>query len=321
MAELFISYSSEDRPAAVLLADSLKRLALDVWYDKSLKPRQRWRVKIGDALSDARIVIAIWSASARTSKWVLHEADVAERTDRLLSLFIDNSEIPPPFSEDQALNFVNWNGDPEADCYLELIEAIGERLQRAELVEYAIFRRIQKSNPTANSKRRLRHYTYRDMLALCDEVRDHVRTFDPDVMFCFDSRGGIWAEMFFDRLTNRIPVIVGFRLKSSGPRKSDLVFNDCHLIQTPRWSLYVPPLLTSLPRSTKILFVDDYSHTGETCARVRSYLVDELGWNASAVRTLTLVTSPEAMENGQGPDIFGVKETAEIVDLFYMFRR
>jgi len=46
----------------VLLTDNLKQLALDVWYDKSLKARQTLVRKN----RDVRIVIAICSANART---------------------------------------------------------------------------------------------------------------------------------------------------------------------------------------------------------------------------------------------------------------
>ena len=165
-------------------------------------------MEIQRELNAAVMVLAIWSSHACASYWVKYEADVAFRNSRLISVFIDDTEIPAPFNQEQALDFANWQGEPEADVYLDLVEAIGEKLQRSELKEYAIYRKILKGSPEVKSKRRLRHYTYRDMLALCDEVRDDVRTFDPDVMFCFDSRGGIWAEMFFDRLTNRIPVIV-----------------------------------------------------------------------------------------------------------------
>ena len=96
-----------------------------------------------------------------------------------------------------------------------------------------------------------------------------------------------------------------------------MVFRDCDLIRTERWDLYLPPAVASLPRNTKVLFVDDYSHTGDSSFQFKSHLLERYGWNPEAVKTLTLITSPGAAHK---PDIFGVEEAAEI-DLFYMFHR
>ncbi len=307
MAEVFISYAHADRDLALLVDESLKRLDLDTWLDLDIKARDDFGERIQKELNLAQLVIAIWSPRAKASRWVKWESEQALHGDRLVSVFVGDVEtsMPPPFSMDQAIDFTGWTGDTAADCYLDLLETIGDKLQRSDIADYAVYRRIKKRNPEVQSKRRLRHFTYRDMLALCDKIRDEVRSFDPEVMVCFDSRGGLWAEMFFSRLTYRIPVIVGFRLKRDGPRKSDMVFRDCDLIQTERWDLYLPPAVTSLPRNTKVLFVDDYSHIGDSSFRFKSHLPE-------AVKTLTLITSPGAAHK---PDIFGMEEAAEI-DLF-----
>jgi hypoxanthine phosphoribosyltransferase len=322
MADIFISYSRPDREHARRMAERLARLDVDVWYDRNLRPAAFWRRDLERELDRAKLVMTLWSQGGTESRWVRHEAGIADEADRLISVRIEPCRIPPPFSEQQAVDLIDWNGDSDAGAWLDLVETIADRLQRGELKEYAIFRRIQKQTPAAaDSKRRLRHYTFRDMMALCDQMRDEVRAFDPDVLFSFDSRGGLWAEMFFDYLTYRIPVVIGFRIRNTGPRKGELGFSSYTKLETDRWHLYVPPILALLPRTTKILFVDDYSSTGASCTVFRRYMIDTVGHPPESVKTLTLITSPQAAANGSLPDIHGVIDDAEIVDLFYMFRR
>jgi hypothetical protein len=50
-------------------------------------------------------------------------------------------------------------------------------------------------------------------------------------------------------------------------------------------------------------------------------MIGALGYPEASIKTLTLITSPEARSRGRLPDIYGALETAETIDLFYMFRR
>src|SRR5271170_465763 len=68
---IFISYSSNDRRWADLLAKELIRHGLDVFYDQtSLVPGEDWRKAIEDALIGANTFIVLASPSARNSEWM-----------------------------------------------------------------------------------------------------------------------------------------------------------------------------------------------------------------------------------------------------------
>ena len=92
------------------------------------------------------------------------------------------------------------------------------------------------------------------------------------------------------------------------------------MLQTDRWNLFLPDIFEKLSRSTKVLYVDDYSNTGETCVAFRRHLVEELDYAPEGVRTLTLITTPKAEELGQSPGFSGDSVEAK-PRLFYMSLR
>lgn len=323
MADVFLSYRRTDRDAVDKIAEALDRLGIDVWYDTKIRPVQHWRRDIQRELAAAKAVVTLWTPEAIASRWVNLESSSALEDDRLISVMLAPCALEAPFSELQAIDLTNWSGDTADAPFLDLLDTIADKTRDTQLRDFVVMQRVRKADNEQGGRavRRIRHYSFLDLMRLCDGLRDQVREFDPDVFFAFDSRGGLWAEMFFDYLTHRVPVIVGYRLRNTGPRKSDLAFKDSTRLGTGRWDLYVPPAIAALPRTAKILFVDDYSATGDTCVTLKRHLVDTLGFPKSNVKTLTLVTAPDAQSKGQLPDIYGVVDTTEVIDLFYMYRR
>jgi len=101
MANIFISYSSEDEKFARKLAEDLIKLGHEPWFDK-------WEIKVGECIqskiehgvSEADYVIIILSPSSVESTWVEKEWkikywDEIERNETLvLPVLIENCEIP-----------------------------------------------------------------------------------------------------------------------------------------------------------------------------------------------------------------------------------
>ena len=147
------------------------------------------------------------------------------------------------------------------------------------------------------------------------------RAFDPNVLFAFDSRGGIWAQALAELAGVDTPIVTGFRLKSTGPRKASPLFSGSTALEAGRWSLLLPKAFLALPRETRVLIVDDYTDTGTTCALTKKYLVESAGWPEAGVRTLTLITTANTRQRNQMPDLWGAASDAAVNDLFYMYRR
>jgi hypothetical protein len=102
--DLFVSYSSRDRSFALKLANDLKEYGLTVWLDEwQVKPGQRLREGINDAIARCEYLLVLLSPHSIKSQWVKAELDSAmsreleiKRTFVIPSLLgrIEDREIP-----------------------------------------------------------------------------------------------------------------------------------------------------------------------------------------------------------------------------------
>ena len=67
MADVFISYAREDRPAAQLLARALEAGGRSVWWDREILPGKDFAELIGAELARAKAVVVIWSVASTKS--------------------------------------------------------------------------------------------------------------------------------------------------------------------------------------------------------------------------------------------------------------
>jgi len=100
MADIFISYSKEDRDQARLLAAFLEAEGYSVWWDASLLSGEDFRKLIMTELGRARAAIVIWTEKSIQSDWVQSEAGRAHADRKLIpikSKALSYRDIPPPF--------------------------------------------------------------------------------------------------------------------------------------------------------------------------------------------------------------------------------
>lgn len=106
MADVFISYSREDRAAAEWLAETIRTAGHSVWWDYELTPHQVFRDVIEAELNASAAVVVIWSMAARQSIWVKAEADRALYKNKLINTVnfdVDPRELPLPFNQVHAV--------------------------------------------------------------------------------------------------------------------------------------------------------------------------------------------------------------------------
>ena len=125
MADLFVSYKSEDRDRVAPLVAALEFDGLAVWWDAHLGGGDAWRDTIEDELNAAPCVLVVWSSHStrREGSFVRDEANRALRRGVYLPVRIDAVDPPLGFGETQALPLIGWKGDRSDPRYAAVLTA------------------------------------------------------------------------------------------------------------------------------------------------------------------------------------------------------
>jgi hypothetical protein len=128
MSHVFISYKREDLGRVAPLVQALREGGIDTWWDQDIPPGGAWRDTIVEKLDSAALCIAVWSETSTgpAGRFVREEAERSARRAAYLGLLID--PVPPPFgfSEWQAVDLSDWDGnagDPRLSHFVETVRA------------------------------------------------------------------------------------------------------------------------------------------------------------------------------------------------------
>ena len=144
MTDIFISYASEDRDRARILASTLQSQGWSVWWDRNIIAGQSFDITIERALESAKCVIVLWSNQSVQSEWVKNEAAAAAERGVLVPAMLDEVRIPLEFRRKQTVNLVGWKGDPKHEGFKDLCDGIATNVTEAGTT-------ILRSNPTQKS--------------------------------------------------------------------------------------------------------------------------------------------------------------------------
>ena len=111
MADVFLSYSSHDRPEARRVAVLLQDHGWSVWWDRGIEVGTPWADELEQALARTRAVVVLWSFRSKRSKWVRHEAAIGSEKGALISVLIAGTKVPSEFASCQAADLSGWDGD------------------------------------------------------------------------------------------------------------------------------------------------------------------------------------------------------------------
>lgn len=113
MADIFLSYAREDRPAVEKLAALLEAAGLSCWWDRQLAAGTRYRERTEAELNAAKAVLVVWTKHSVSSHWVADEAAAAQDADKLVPITLDGSTPPLGFRQFQVIDFSGWKGGSE----------------------------------------------------------------------------------------------------------------------------------------------------------------------------------------------------------------
>jgi TIR domain len=106
--DVFISYSQPDHDCAFALVARLEEQGIDCWVaPRDIAPSADWAAEIMDAISSARIMILVYSASSNLSPQVRREVERAVHKQlSILTFRIEN--VPPSKSLEFFLSAQHW---------------------------------------------------------------------------------------------------------------------------------------------------------------------------------------------------------------------
>jgi hypothetical protein len=161
MADIFISYASEDRERARALSETLGARGWSVWWDREIPLGQSFDEVIEKALKNAKCVIVLWSTVSVASEWVRNEASEGKRRGILVPVFIEPVDAPLAFRLLNGADLRDWSGDASDAEFARLVERVTELVAQAgddSIAGLAQTGRIQQP-PTYRESRRKRPFT------------------------------------------------------------------------------------------------------------------------------------------------------------------
>jgi hypothetical protein len=110
MADVFISYSREDREWVENFAVQLQSEGFSVWWDWDLLVGKRYRETIDQELQTCRVAVVVWSQHSIQSDFVRDEAEEAQQRNILVPVLKEVVRPPAGFRQIQTADLSTWTG-------------------------------------------------------------------------------------------------------------------------------------------------------------------------------------------------------------------
>jgi adenylate cyclase len=128
LADIFVSYSRQDKVRVVPLVASLEAEGWCVWWDPDITPGEEFDSLISRELEGARSLVVDWTPTSVDSRWVRGEARDAADRGVLVPVRFDNAKLPIDFRALHTTDLDQWGQDAQGAAFRSLCKALETKL-------------------------------------------------------------------------------------------------------------------------------------------------------------------------------------------------
>ena len=129
MADIFVSYSRNDKVRVAPLVAALEAEGWSVWWDPEITPGEEFDGLISRELeARARSLVVVWTPLSVDSRWVRGEARDAADRGVLVPVRFDSAKLPIDFRAVHTTDLDGWGEDREGAAFKGLRKALEAKL-------------------------------------------------------------------------------------------------------------------------------------------------------------------------------------------------
>jgi hypothetical protein len=129
LSDIFASYDDQDRDRVRRLVQVFEAHGWSVWWDRLISTGAPFARVIERELNAASCVVVVWTHTSIQSDWVRAEADEGWKRGTLVPVLLDSVDPPMPYRQVQAVDLVEWDGEPTHPEFEKLIADLQERIK------------------------------------------------------------------------------------------------------------------------------------------------------------------------------------------------
>ena len=128
LADIFVSYSRQDKARVQPLVAALEAEGWSVWWDPEIAPGDEFDNLITKELSEAKAIIVVWTPQSVDSRWVRGEARDASDRGALVPVRFENARLPLDFRAVHCTDLDGWAEDRQGPAFQSLCKALESKL-------------------------------------------------------------------------------------------------------------------------------------------------------------------------------------------------
>lgn len=137
MVDVFISYKREERARCERIANKLRALGLNVWFDARLPSGKSFDREIESTLKQTKVVLVLWSPASVDSEWIRNEASEGKERGVLAAAQLAPCDLPIMFKSTHYETLYEPEFADDHPGWLKILERVAELTNRPGLVSYA----------------------------------------------------------------------------------------------------------------------------------------------------------------------------------------